>query len=914
MNQHLLRLVILLAYFNASAQIIIGTGFCENKINPTGIDLKDIVFSWEMESKEKSVVQTAYRIVISSSEEKLNVNDYDIYDTGNKKSPESIQIAYKGNVLDPAFTYYWKVEVWDQKSQKSNWSSNQHFTTGLFSKNDWKNAKWIGFEDFADSMRVVPFVHGKMKKDNPHIVKNAVSPLLRKEFTVLKKIDQALFFISGLGHYEASMNGSKIGNSFLAPGWTNYDKTVLYNTYDITSQLQKGKNTLGVVLGSGFYNVSQERYVKGTGAFGNPKMIGLLKLRYEDGTVEYVVSDDSWKTSKSPITFNNIFGGEDYDARLEQMGWNTNSFQDKSWRPVVVVKPPLGNLVPEIDYPVQLVDSLEVIKVSRPGTDTYVYDFGQDASGILKITVKGKVGQTIKLIPGEILDVTGNVDQGIAPDHTYSYTLKGDGVEVWQPKFSYYALRYVEVLFDGSDYEGNPEPLPELLDIKLLHNRNSTLVNGTFSCSNDLFNRIYNLIDWAIKSNLQSYITDNPQREKLSWQGEQNFMRNSINYTYNIQNLYHSLVQNVIDAQHESGLVPDIAPEYIKFSGPFVDSPEWGSTAILDMWFLYQFYGDTRSIHKAYPMMVKYAKFLEEKAEGNLLMYGLGDWLDVGSNHKSPANLTPIGITATAYYYYAIQSLSQMADIIGNRNDELYYKDLSEKIKDAFNAKFFDKEVKVYGTGSQTAMAMPLSLGMVDDKYKMAVLKNLVNSIKAYGNMITTGDVGHRFLIDALYKNNQGQLLFDMNNRDDVPGYGYQLKKGITSLAETWEGTQSWNQLAMGHILEWFYGGIAGILQEDDSIAFKHIKIKPQPVGDITRAKGSFRSPYGWIRTEWEKNDDNFVLNVEIPVNTNATVYLTLASSEKVYVNGNPVTYRILDNNEIAFDLGSGKYEIRTKG
>tara|TARA_R110002050_G_scaffold113787_3_gene228871 strand:+ start:18938 stop:21682 length:2745 start_codon:yes stop_codon:yes gene_type:complete len=910
MIKDLLLLVNVLFCFVSSAQINVAAAFCENRTNPSGVNLRDIVFSWELESDEKSVFQAAYQLVISSSEEELKANNFDVFDSGIIKSSQSIQVEYKGKVLQSGNTYYWKVKVWNRKGQNSDWSVNQVFTTGLFSNSDWKNAKWIGYEKFPDSMRVVPFVHGKMKSDNPHIIKNAISPLMRKEFIVSKKIDQALFFISGLGHYEASVNGSKIGNSFLAPGWSNYDKTVLYNTYDITSQLEKGKNTLGVVLGSGFYNVSQERYVKGTGAFGNPKMIGLLKLTYEDGSNEYVISDESWKTSQSPITFNNIFGGEDYDARLEQQGWKTNSFNNKSWRPVVVVKSPLGNLIPEIDYPVQLIDTLEVIKVKQLEENIFLYDFGQDASGILKIKVKGLAGQTVKLVPGEVLDLNGKVDQSIAPDHTYTYTLKGDGVEVWQPKFTYYALRYAEVLLERYVDDGNLEPLPDLLDIKLLHNRNSSPVNGTFSCSNDLFNRIYSLIDWAIKSNLQSYITDNPQREKLSWQGEQNFMRNSIGYTYNIQNLYHGLVQNTMDAQHESGLVPDIAPEYIKFAGPFVDSPEWGTTAILNMWFLYRFYGDIGTIHRAYPMMKKYAIFLEGKAEGNLLNYGLGDWLDVGPNHKSPSNLTPLGITATAYYYYAINSLSQMAGIIGNIEDKVYYKELAEKIRDSFNTEFFDKETKVYGTGSQTAMAMPLSLGIVEEKYEMAVLKNLVNSIEAYGKMITTGDVGHRFLVDALYKNNYEQLLFDMNNRDDIPGYGYQLKKGATSLVETWDGTRSWNQLAMGHILEWFYGGIAGISQEEDSIAFEHIKIKPQPVGDITWAKGSFRSPYGWIRTEWEKNDDNFILNVKIPVNTKATVYLKQAMSGKVQVNGSEVPYKILENNEITIDLGSGEYEV----
>ena len=311
--------------------------------------------------------------------------------------------------------------------------------------------------------------------------------------------------------------------------------------------------------------------------------------------------------------------------------------------------------------------------------------------------------------------------------------------------------------------------------------------------------------------------------------------------------------------------------------------------------------------------MSKYARYLEGKAEGNILNYGLGDWLDVGPNHRSPANLTPIGLTATAYYYYSIQSLSKMAAIIGNMKDAGYYSDLTEKIKDSFNEKFFDADTKVYGTGSQTAMAMPLSLGMVEDKFKKSVLKNFVNSIKANGKMITAGDVGHRFLVNALFTNGQEQLLFDMTNRDDVPGYGYQLKMGATSLIETWNGTDSWNQLAMGHIFEWFYGGIAGISQEENSVAFNHIRISPQPTGDLTWAKGSFHTPYGWVKTEWKKEDKLFVLNVEIPVNTTATVYLRTTPSSKVTINGEPVSNLITQENISELNIGSGNYEIRVE-
>ncbi len=897
----------------ANSQLKVSSAFCENRINPLGVPLKEIVFSWESQSKERNVTQTAYQLVIASEKGKLNAGNYDVYNSEIVKNSQSLEVVYNGPQLQPASTYYWKVRAWDNTNRPSEWSSAQNFTTGLFSEKDWESAHWIAYEDLPDSMRVIPFVPGKMDVKNPKCVRNAVSPVLRKEFTVSKKVKQAILFVSGLGHYEASLNGSKIGNAFLSPGWTNYDKSVLYNTYEITSQLITGKNTLGVILGNGFYSLSQERYAKCTGTFGNPKMIGVIKINYTDGSQECILSDNSWKVSPSPITFNNIYGGEDYDARLEQAGWNTNSFNDANWKAAVLVVPPKGNLIPEIDYPVQLLDTFQVKNITQPEKGLFLYDFGQDISGILTIRVKGKAGQTVKLTPGELLKTNGKIDQSINEPYTCSYTLKGNGEELWQPKFTYSAIRYVQVECSGNEGVNSPMEFPVLLDVKLLHNRNSTPANGSFSCSNELFNRIYRLIDFAIKSNLQSYITDNPQRERLSWQGEQNFMRESVNYGYNVHNLYRSLVQNMMDAQHESGLVPDIAPEYVKFEGPFVDSPEWGTTGILDMWFLYKSYGDTRIISKAYPMMSKYARYLEGKAEGNILNYGLGDWLDVGPNHRSPANLTPIGLTATAYYYYSIQSLSKMAAIIGNMKDAGYYSDLAEKIKVSFNEKFFDADTKVYGTGSQTAMAMPLSLGMVEDKFKKSVLKNFVNSIKANGKMITAGDVGHRFLVNALFTNGQEQLLFDMTNRDDVPGYGYQLKMGATSLIETWNGTDSWNQLAMGHIFEWFYGGIAGISQEENSVAFNHIRISPQPTGDLTWAKGSFHTPYGWVKTEWKKEDKLFVLNVEIPVNTTATVYLRKTPSSKVTINGEPASNLITQENISEFNIGSGNYEIRVE-
>lgn len=432
-------------------------------------------------------------------------------------------------------------------------------------------------------------------------------------------------------------------------------------------------------------------------------------------------------------------------------------------------------------------------------------------------------------------------------------------------------------------------------------------MNGSFSCSEDLFNRIFKLIDWAIKSNLQSYITDNPQREKLSWQGEQNFMRVAINYNYNVYNLYRSLIRNMKDAQHENGLIPDIAPEYVQFEGPFVDSPEWGTTAILDSWFLYKYYGDTSIIRKTYDMMAGYAGYLEKKSADHILEYGLGDWLDVGK-------VTPMGITATAYYYHAIAALADMASVIGKTTDAVYYQNLGENIKLAFNKKYFNKDTKIYATGSQTTMGMPISLRMVEDIYKTDVLNNLVEYIQNIdSNRVTAGDVGHKHLVKALFENNKADVLYKIIKRDDSPGYGYMLKKGATALVETWDGKASQNQLAMGHILEWFYGGIAGITQAENSVAFNHILIKPQPAGDIHWAKGSFHSPYGWIKSNWELRNNVFSIHIEIPVNTKATVILPAKANAKVWINGKESKNVRWKDNAIALEVSSGMYSINVK-
>lgn len=372
-----------------------------------------------------------------------------------------------------------------------------------------------------------------------------------------------------------------------------------------------------------------------------------------------------------------------------------------------------------------------------------------------------------------------------------------------------------------------------------------------------------------------------------------------------------------MDAQYPEGFVPDIAPEFVVFNGGFLDSPEWGSSAVILPWLLYKWYGDKDILQQAYAMAKRYTNYLQTKSTGNILSHGLGDWYDYGSKPPGEAQLTPKAVTATSIYYYDAVLVSKMATVLNKKNDAIKYSRRAAAIKQSFNKKFFNSVTKVYSTGSQTAMAMPYSVGLVEEKNKKAVLKNLIDSIDAGNKALTAGDIGFHFLIEALDKGGASQLIFDMNNRDDVPGYGFQLKKGATTLTESWAGLEevSNNHLMLGHIMEWFYSGLAGISQEENGVAFRHIKIRPQPVGDITFAKGSFHSPYGWITAGWKKENKNFSIRVQLPVNTTASIYLPSTAMSTIYMNGKKISSNKINIKDgmAVIEMGSGEYQFEVK-
>ena len=732
----------------------------------------------------------------------------------------------------------------------------ENATIEPLTESNWSKASWIGYEAWPDSLKIIPGVHGSGNHLGDKGLRRPVVPHFRREFQVEKRVEEAWLHVSGLGHYTLSLDGQPLDDRFLAPGWSLYSKTCLYNSYEVSRQLKRGSHVLGLTVGNGFFNVNRERYRKLVSAWGAPMMRLMLRIQYADGSHEELVSDSTWQTASSPITFSSIYGGEDFDARLIHEGWQLSGFDDSGWQSALVVEGPGGVMKPETDHPLKIMQSFEALKISPMSDGSYVYDFGQNASGIPEIRVRGAAGQAVRMIPGELIGDDGAVTQQASGGPSwFEYICTGGDPEVWRPVFTYYGFRYVQVT--GAVPEGypNPDRLPVVEELLFHHTRNSAPTVGSFNCSNELFNRIHDLIDWSVRSNLASVATDCPHREKLGWLEVPHLMGTSIQYVYDVSRFYSKIVDDMIDSQLENGLVPDIAPEYVPFAGGFRDSPEWGSSAVIIPWQLHEWYGDSSAMHRAWPMMVRYMEYLGSKADRHILSHGLGDWFDLGQQSPGSSQLTPLALTATAIWYYDLTLMVRMAHLMNRPAEMLQYASLADSVKGAFIGRFYDDETGVIATGSQTSYAMPLVVGLVDDDNRSLVFANLLAAIERDGYALTAGDVGFHYLVRVLADAGAHEVIWKMNARDDVPGYGYQLKMGATALTESWPALRyvSNNHMMLGHLMEWLYSGIGGIRQAEGSTGYERIIIDPQPVGDLTWAEVSHTCILGTIWVRWDK-------------------------------------------------------------
>ncbi len=876
-----------LAALSASAKIQIKQTSC-NYQKGLAVTTGDVKLGWLMTSGIQGDEQTAYQIVITE-----NMTGRKVY-SKKKKSKES-QFITVPKLKPNRHGYLWKVRVWDKEGAPSDWSEEKQIRVVA---SDAKLGEWIGAITKADArLPEGRFSNAEFKKDyfkekwNPVDTLSAKSIILRKEFSCGgKRITDAVAYVSGMGHYEMRINGRKVGDSEFAPLWSEYSKTVYYNTYDVTDLILSGGNAVSVTLGNGFFNVQRgARYSKLMTSFGAPQMTMRLIVNYSDGTSETVVSDGSWKYALSPVTFNSIYGGESFDARLVQNGFDRPGFDDSAWKNAVVVEGAGGKLVAQTAQPVKIMERFGIKSWKYLPTDsvasasaktkrtvsphTFVADMGQNLAGFPEITVKGKPGQKVTMLVSENLNAQGVCDQRqTGRQHYYEYTIGSDTTETWHPRFSYYGFRYIQVEDAVLENEPNPEGLPVISNLQSCFVYNSAPEVSSFECSNKLFTETHRLIERAERSNMQGVLSDCPHREKLGWLEQAHLVGPSLFYNYDMTQYCPKIIRDITDTQKENGMVPTTAPQYVSFGNLFDDSPEWGSTLIVMPFEYYEQYGDSTLIIDNYQPMRRYVDYLTSRSKDGIVSHGLGDWYDVVEGGKSGfCKNTPVPLVATAQYIYDLQLIQRAAKMAGKKADAEKYAALYRQTVDAFNREFYHPDSCYYGSGSQTSNALPLFLGITGEN-KDKVLRALINDIKAHGNRLTTGDVGNRYLFMTLAQSNENRLLFDMLNHYDTPGYGFQIKQGATTLTEQWDPRQgsSWNHLMMGQIDEWFFKYIGGIQNKPGTYGMRHLLIRPQLIGDIKSMDVSTRTLYGTVSVSIGPN----AITVFVPVGCDADIIL----------------------------------------
>jgi hypothetical protein len=878
---------------------------CQYISNPLGVDETHPRLFWKLESTTHGQSQTAFQILAASSAENLDKNIGDLWDSGKVVSKETIHIPYGGKPLKSSQRVFWKVRVWDKDHKVSPWSKPASWTTGLINKTDWQ-ARWIT----ADRTDKDPL------------------PIFRKPVRLTKPVKRAVIHICGLGHYELRLNGRRVGDYQMDPGWTNYRKTCLYSSYDVTSMLEEGDNVIGVMLGNGMYNVPGGRYTKFKGTFGQPKLICQMHVTFADDSERVIASDDKWKYALGPIVFTCIFGGEDYDARREQTGWDKPGFDDSQWSRARICDNPGGHLSAQYAPPVKVADYLPAIVIRCLEEGQYEIDCGTNLSARPVIKVKGSPGSKVVITCAEKRGQPWLQNKG----HVYTYTLKGKGEEVFRPRFTYFSFQYLYISgVERPDDAGSGGQRALLLEAGSEFLTSSAAAVGGFQCSNTLLNNINAMVDRSVRSNLQSVLTDCPHREKLGWLEVSHLMGPSIFYHLDVYNLYRKICRDTTESQLDSGMVPNIAPEYTRFNGAFFESPEWGSACVQLPNLLYKWYGDNTIEEQQYETMKRYTFYLAStRNQEGLVKAGLGDWYDWTQEHghRGASQLTPGELPATAFLYDNALILNRAANRMGKKADATKFEKLAQQVRRDFIMAYYKPSEHSVATGSQAALATALYFGLVPKEDRQDVLANLVAELEEAQYRQSTGEVCFRMLTCALADGGRSDVVYRMINRTDAPGYGHMLKLGFKTLSERWDKPgSSMNHCMFGHIQEWFQNSIVGIRQAPDSVGFKRLLLRPEPVGDLTSASGYYDSIRGRIESRWRIENDRFYWHLTVPPNITAEVYVPTVDVEEITESNRPIDQkqdllflRIETEREMTgsvkravFEVGSGEYEFQSR-
>lgn len=890
---------------------------CEYAVDPLGLDMAQPRFSWVPQSYSRGQSQSAYEVLVASSRDLLDANTADRWDSGKIESDQSIHVVYEGKPLASGERCWWKVRLWDKDGEASPYNEPASFEMGLLSESDWQG-EWIGMgagEFLPKAERDQP----SSKGDETEAAPPSFAPVLRKEFNIEKEVVRGRVYISGLGWHELLINGRKVGDHVLDPAATNYDKRLLYVTHDITDQLHKGQNAVGVLLAGGWYTRNNEHAFEGFPYGEQPKLLLQMNLEFADGTSTNVVSDETWKISRSPITACDLCAGETYDARLDAPGWDRPGYDDSAWDSPREVTPPEGKLVSQSLPPITVVDTIPPVGISQPEPDIYIYDFGQQLSGWAKLRVRGPRGTEVKLRFAQELYDSGHLDDraNLGTAQTDTYLLKGNGEEVWEPRFTLHGFRYVEVTgFPGT-------PTRESLQARFV--RSAVESSGRFACSNPLLNQIHSNARWTLMSSFQGIPQDAAERdERVAWLGDPGFVAEDYIYNYDTASFWSKWLDDISDSQAPSGEVPWVSP-----SRCFYLDPAWHSTYPLFVWYLYQYYGDQRVLERHYAGLAGLLAFLGEQARDHLISAGIGDHMEPqpdGSCSFESVHTRAV-LTSTAYYYFDAWIMAQAAEVLGKREDAGRYSELAESIKVAFNREFFDESTNQYDTGSQTSNAMALYLRLVPEGREGTVLENLVTDILVnHLGHPSTGIIGTNALEQVLPEYGRADVMYAIASQTTFPSWGYQIGKGATAIWEQWDdnpgGCRNMKMFCSSE--KFFYEHLAGIALA--APGFKQIAIRPQVVGDLTHASASLMTVHGLVEVRWERSADAFELRVTIPANTTAQVSLPkLGRSEiavtegriPVWQEGNfvpgvaGITTGAETQDSVVLDVGSGSYSFR---
>lgn len=878
----------------ATAQVATGRLLTENQPHPVGLDVRQPRFTWQLVSDKRNVLQTAYELQV------LEDGGGKVWSTGKIASLQSVLVPYRGPALESGKAYRWQVRVWDNSGKASAWSQPALWQMGLLQPADWK-AQWIE-PGFAE------------EPSRP-------SPLMRKEFSTGKKIARATAYITAHGMYDAQINGKRVGDAYLTPGWTAYQKRLQYQVYDVTSLLQQGRNAIGVSLGSGWYR-GIIGFSNNSNVYGKDiALLMQLDIRYADGSTETIVTDDTWKSSTGAIRYAEIYNGEKVDNRMAKEGWSLPGFKDADWSGVKVGNHSKDVLVATYNEPVRKKEVFAPQRIFTTPSGEKVIDFGQNLVGWVQLKASGKSGDQIVLSHAEILDKTGNFyTTNLRAAHARdTFILRGNGVETYEPTFTWHGFRYLRV-------EGYPGELkPENFKAVVLYS--DMAPTGTFTSSNSLVNQLQQNIQWGQKGNFLDVPTDCPQRdERLGWTGDAQVFSRTAMFNMNVHPFFTKWLKDV-EADQVAGSVPFVVPNVIGAGA--LGSAGWADVATVVPWNLYLHYGDTGVLAAQYNSMKAWVEFMRGKSKDNLWNTGFhfGDWLFYrpDDDNDGRAAVTDKYLIAQCFYAHSTQLLINAATVLGKQDEAAAYTSLLQNIKDAFRKEYMSASGRLV-SGTQTAYVLALHFDMLPEELRAATAQRLADNVKSYGHL-TTGFLGTPYLCEVLSRFGFTDQAYNLLQREQYPSWLYPVKMGATTIWERWDGQKpdssfqtpgmnSFNHYAYGAIGDWMYRTMVGLDTYEDGPGYKHIRVKPLPGGSFTHASARMDTYYGTVAAGWKKEAGNFLLEVQVPANTRASVFVPAATAGEVKENGVMVTgakdieVRGSSNGYVELQVGSGKYQF----